>query len=300
MAAPPWVGMNFTTKLNSKPSDSLAQFTPKLPSPFVVAIIGASRNIGAATAKAFAQAGATGLILTGTSDSPILHDTKKEVEAAASIPDVKVTVLAADVGDPSSAKLVAETIESSYGRLDLLINNAAVVSTHESAFNKIESIGIEQIQRTMQVNFVGKFATIQALLPLLLKSKGGAKTIVSITSAMSHFASMGAIGYNISELATNRLTEAVAEAYGGEGVLAFAVHPGIVATMPPPIGMAPEARAWATDEVGLCGAFLLWLVKERREWLSGRYLSANWDVDELEAKRDIIVNKDQLKMRMVV
>ena len=77
MAAPPWVGMNFTTKLNSTPPNSLTQFTPKLPSSFVVAIIGASRNIGAATAKAFAQAGATGLILTGTSESPILHDTKK-------------------------------------------------------------------------------------------------------------------------------------------------------------------------------------------------------------------------------
>ena len=223
-----------------------------------------------------------------------------DVEAAASFPDIKVTVLAADIGDPASSKLVADTIESSYGRLDLLINNAAVVSTDESAFGKFESIGIEQIQKTMQVNFVGKFAIIQALLPLLLKSEGGAKTIVNITSAMSHFASMGAIGYNISELATNRLTEAVAEAYGGEGVLAFAVHPGIVATMPPPIGMAPEARAWAIDNVGLCGAFLLWLVKERREWLSGRYLSANWDVDELEAKKEAIVNKDQLKMRMVV
>lgn len=300
MAAPPWTGMNFTSKLNSAPPETFTSSTQKLPSPYVVAIIGASRNIGAATAKAFAQAGVTGLILTGTTNSAILQETKKEVEVAASFRDIKVTVLGADIGDPSSAKLVADTIESSYGRLDLLINNAAVVSTHESAFNKFDTIGIEQIQKTMQINFVGKFATIQALLPLLLKSKGGAKTIVNITSAMSHFASMGAIGYNISELATNRLTEAVAEAYGGEGVLTYAVHPGIVATMPPPIGMAPEARAWAIDDVGLCGSFLLWLVKERRDWLSGRYLSANWDVDELEAKKDAIVNEDQLKMRMVV
>ena len=290
--------MNFTTKLNSKPSECLAQFTPKLPSPYVVAIMGASRNIGAATAKAFAQAGATGLILTGTTDSPLLRDTKKEVEAAASFPDIKVTVLAADIGDPSSAKLVADTIESSYGRLDLLVNNAAIVSTNESAFNKPESIGLEQIQKTMQVNFVGKFAIVQALLPLLLNSEGGAKTIVNVTSALAHFVNMGPIGYNISELATNRMTEAIAAAYGAEGLLAFAVHPGVVATMPPPIGM--EVRPMAVDDVGLCGAFLLWLVKERREWLSGRYLSANWDVDELEAKKDVIVSNDQLKMRMVV
>lgn len=182
----------------------------------------------------------------------------------------------------------------------MLINNAAIVSTHESAFSKLVGINIEQFQKTMEVNFIGKVAIIQALLPLLLKSEGGAKTIVKVTSAMSHFASMGAVGYNISELATNRLTEAVAESYGEEGLLAYAVHPGIVATMPPPIGMAPEGRAWAVDNVGLCGAFLLWLVKERREWLSGRYLSANWDVDDLESRKDAIVSGDQLKMRMVV
>ena len=293
MAAPAWTGMNFTTKLNSTPPISLTLSTQKLPSPFVIAIVGASRNIGAATAKAFAQAGATGLFLTATSISSAFLETKKEVEAAASSPDLTVTALAADIADPSSAKLVADTIASSYGRLDLLINNAAIVSTHESAFNKLVGIDIGQFQKTMEVNFIGKVAVIQHLLPLLLNSEGGAKTIVNVTSGMAHFASMGAIGYNISELATNRLIEAVAETYGGEGVLAYAVHPGIVATMPPPIGMAPEGRPFAVDDVGLCGAFLLWLVKERRDWLSGRYLSANWDVDESEGKKDTIVNGDQ-------
>ena len=80
----------------------------------------------------------------------------------------------------------------------------------------------------------------------------------------------------------------------------YAIHLGIVATMPAPIGMALEVHAWAVDEVGLCGTFLLWLVKERRDWLSGRYLSANWDVEELKGKKDAIVNGDQLKMGMVV
>ncbi|KAF2660765.1 hypothetical protein K491DRAFT_687890 [Lophiostoma macrostomum CBS 122681] len=151
----------------------------------------------------------------------------------------------------------------------------------------------------MNVNLVGKFATIKALLPLLLATDG-AKTVVNVTSAMSHFASMGALGYNLSQLATNRLTEAVAQLYKEQGILAFAVHPGIVATMPPPIGLPEGGRPLAVDDVGLCGAFLVWLVQERRDWLSGRYLSANWDVQELESKREIIVEDDQLKMRMVV
>ncbi|TVY81599.1 Short chain dehydrogenase citE [Lachnellula suecica] len=297
---PPWTGMTFTSKLHSTPPPSLMPSNQSLPVPFVVAIIGASRNIGAATAKAFVQAGATGIILTATHGSAALHQTKAEVEAAASFSELNVTIIAADVGDTSSAKPIADMIASTFGRLDLLVNNAAILSTNESAFNKLGAIDISQIQKTMEVNFIGKFNVIQTLLPLLLNTERGAKTIVNMTSAMSHFASPGSIGYDISELATNRLTEAVAEAYGAEGVLAYAVHPGIVATMPLPIGMAPEARTMAVDDLGLCGAFLVWLVKEKREWLSGRYMSANWDVEELESKKDAIVNGDQLKMRLVV
>lgn len=70
--------------------------------------------------------------------------------------------------------------------------------------------------------------------------------------------------------------------------------------MPLPIGMPEGGRSLAIDSPGLCGAFLVWLVRERRDWLSGRYLSANWDVEELEGKREAIVKSDQLKRRMVL
>lgn len=58
--------------------------------------------------------------------------------------------------------------------------------------------------------------------------------------------------------------------------------------------------AMLIDDPSLCGAFLVWLTKERRPWLSGRYLSANWDVDELVTMKDEIVTGDKLKMRMVL
>lgn len=45
---------------------------------------------------------------------------------------------------------------------------------------------------------------------------------------------------------------------------------------------------------------MVWLTKGSREWLSGRYLSCTWDVDELEAKREEIEQGDKLKFRMVV
>jgi hypothetical protein len=54
------------------------------------------------------------------------------------------------------------------------------------------------------------------------------------------------------------------------------------------------------DDEDLAGAFCVWLSREKRGWLSGRYVSCNWDVGELEAKKEGIVEGDLLKMRMVI
>lgn len=59
-------------------------------------------------------------------------------------------------------------------------------------------------------------------------------------------------------------------------------------------------RTVLTDDVGLCGGFLTWLTKEKRPWLSGRYLSSNWDVEQLEARKDEIAEKDLLTFKMAV
>lgn len=55
-----------------------------------------------------------------------------------------------------------------------------------------------------------------------------------------------------------------------------------------------------TDTPELCGGFLVWLTKEKRTWLSGRYLSVTWDVDELEAMKAAVIEADKFKLRMAV
>jgi hypothetical protein len=54
------------------------------------------------------------------------------------------------------------------------------------------------------------------------------------------------------------------------------------------------------DDIDLCGGFCVWLTKERRSWLSGRYMMVNWDVEELESMKESILQDDKLKFRMVV
>ena len=54
------------------------------------------------------------------------------------------------------------------------------------------------------------------------------------------------------------------------------------------------------DSPNLSAAMAVWLAKEPRPWLNGRYVASNWDVEELQARRDEIANIDVLKFRMVV
>jgi hypothetical protein len=64
--------------------------------------------------------------------------------------------------------------------------------------------------------------------------------------------------------------------------------------------MWDDFSAESSDDEGLAGAMCVWLSKERRAWLSGRYVSCNWDVGELEGRKEEIVRGDMLKFRMVL
>lgn len=80
----------------------------------------------------------------------------------------------------------------------------------------------------------------------------------------------------------------------------FALHPGAVVT---PQTQNHAGDAWRdilADDEGLAGAFCVWLSSKKRAWLSGRFVSCNWDVEELEEMKDEIVQRDLLKYRMVV
>ena len=295
---PAWAGTTFVPKLHRDVPASLDPSKQSLPSPFVVVVTGASRGIGKATAIAFAQAGATAIILTARTVEA-LQKTKEACESAAKSSDFRVTTLSADNAAESSALLMAETIKKEHGgRLDLLINNAGILGTDESMFGKLADINSPQIEDTINVNYLGRFYMIKHLLPLILSGGSTTKAIVNVSSVGSHVS--GPLGFSISALATNRLSQRVAESYGDQGVFCCAIHPGAVNPEVPPPGMPEALKKISLDSPSLCGAFLIWVVKEHRDWLNGRYLDATWDVEELEKKKEEIVEGDKLKMRLVV
>lgn len=108
------------------------------------------------------------------------------------------------------------------------------------------------------------------------------------------------IAYSLSKFAAVRLIEQVHEAHSSNGICAISLHPGGVAT-----GMGSEVpdgfpMSVLTEDVGLCGAVCVWLTKEKRSWLSGRWVSSKWDVENLESMKDDIVKEDKLRYRMAV
>ncbi|RYP46805.1 hypothetical protein DL768_007047 [Monosporascus sp. mg162] len=298
LSALPSFGISFVPTLHHKVPAALEPTSNPLPSPFVVVVTGASRGIGRATAEAFAKAGATGLVLTART-LKALEETKGICRAAARSSELKISALAANSGDEAATREIAEVVRAEHGRLDVLINNAGLVCTDATAWNKIDGIHPDQMRVPMECNYIGRFLTMHYLLPILLDSPDGAKTVINVTSVCSHFTGFGALGFNVSALASNRLTETAAESYADRGLLCYSVHPGTVYTTPPP-GMDPKILEHSLDEPDLCGAMCLWLVHKKPEWLSGRYLSAEWDTAELEQKRDEIVEGDKLKFKMVV
>ena len=184
-APPPWTGYSFVKTIHSSAPDYLNPRNQQLKSGSVVCITGASRGIGAATAKAYAEAGVAGLVLTARTEEAL----KQTVETCSKVGkrDLKVYAVGADVGSASASGVIRDVIDRNFGRLDILINNAGIMCTNASAFDKLDAQDDEQFSQVTDVNYIGRLRLIKALVPLMRSSSDGAKIIVNLSSMSAHF-----------------------------------------------------------------------------------------------------------------
>ncbi|TVY67470.1 Short chain dehydrogenase citE [Lachnellula suecica] len=222
-----------------------------------------------------------------------------EVEQAISKcnPSVKTRKIILDISDDDQVLAAASRITSEEGRLDILINNAG----YSPDWVPIADGDVTDYLRTWEVNMKGVYLMTRRFLPLLVdtaKKQGTLVNIVNMSSIGAHFNFAGSSAYNVTKFALLRFTEYVDLEYSKAGVNCVAVHPGGVLTELSK--NIEQIKDWLPDTPDLCGGFLVWLTKGQRSWTNGRYLASAWDVDELEAKKDEIVQGDKLKMRMVV
>ncbi|CAK1363703.1 unnamed protein product [Cercospora beticola] len=265
-----------------------------------VFITGASKGLGQQIAISFGKAGASQIAIGARSSLTTTSNLIKSSALAAGHPEPQILPVNLDIASRTSVSAAAELISNGFsGKLDILINNAGMMSSNDLIGSSNPETWWDE---TMNVNLQGTYLMTGSFLPLLLASS--TKTLINISSVGAHLVNPTLSAYQISKLAVLRLTEFVAAEYADQGLVAIAVHPGNILTdiVGNGEGMDEGLKAVFTETPRLCADSLVFLCKEQREWLSGRYVNCTWDLEELvsEEKKKEIVERDKLKVKLVV
>ncbi|MEZ4688029.1 MAG: SDR family oxidoreductase [Bacteroidia bacterium] len=184
-------------------------------------VSGANRGIGLELCRQLAQNDFT-VILTS-------RNTEQGLAAMQGLADsgLRVSYHQLDVSSDTSVQQLRDFVEQSYGRLDVLINNAGI---NYDFWNKAETADLEECHQTMEVNLFGAWRMAQAFLPIMRRQGFG--RIVNVSSGAGSIDGMGGgtPAYSISKAALNVLTIKLAAETAGSGILVNSVCPGWVRT----------------------------------------------------------------------
>jgi NAD(P)-dependent dehydrogenase (short-subunit alcohol dehydrogenase family) len=193
----------------------------------IAVVTGAASGIGAAIARAFADAGSQ-VVVAGRRMAPL--------EAIAA--DIGGLAVAADVADEGQIAALFAKCESAFGRLDILVNNAGV----QGPIGVAEDMDAAAWDVTMAVNVRGVILCIKHALPALKKSRGA---IVNVSSRVGllGYATPERSAYEASKCAVVAISESVAAEVGRFGVRVNTLCPSAVMTEPILANVARKARA---------------------------------------------------------
>jgi NAD(P)-dependent dehydrogenase (short-subunit alcohol dehydrogenase family) len=187
-------------------------------------VTGANKGLGLMTVRRLAELGWT--VLLGS------RDASRGTAAAAGLAGLDVHVLPIDVTSDESVAVAAKRVEDSYGRLDVLVNNAGITGPRVAAADT----GADDLRETYETNVFGPVRVTRAFLPLLARS--AAPRIVMVSSGMGSIAvtsdpsrlesQLVALTYTSSKTALNMITTQYAKALPGMRV--NAADPGYTAT----------------------------------------------------------------------
>jgi NAD(P)-dependent dehydrogenase (short-subunit alcohol dehydrogenase family) len=195
----------------------------------IALVTGANKGIGYETTRRLAGQGMT--VLLGARD----EQRGKEAAAKLQAEGLDVQFLRLDVNDQTTHKAAHSFIEDKFGKLDILVNNAAVALDMNQ---KPSEVDMQTLRKTFDTNFFGAIAVTQALLPLIRKSDAG--RIVNVSSGLGsltqhsdptwEFYPVKLLAYNASKTALNAFTVTLAYELKETAIKVNSADPGFTAT----------------------------------------------------------------------
>jgi NAD(P)-dependent dehydrogenase (short-subunit alcohol dehydrogenase family) len=189
-------------------------------------VTGSNRGIGFEIAKQLAMKGIK-VILTSRNSA----NGEAAVRKLARDGVKKVVAMELDVSNQVSVDNLLDKVEKTFGRLDILVNNAAIFIDREDVV--ASNADLETVKATLETNLIGAWRMCKAFIPLM--KKNGFGRIVNVSSGAGEFEYMATSGgywpaYSVSKASLNALTVMLASELKGTNILVNAVCPGWVRT----------------------------------------------------------------------
>lgn len=230
-------------------------------------ITGADSGIGRAVALAFAREGAD--VLISYLDE---HDDAKETEALVTAAGRRAILLPGDISQEAHCREIVETAAREFGKIDVLVSNAAFQATHAS----IEEVSAEEWDHTFRTNVYAYFFLVKAALPHM--QAGG--SIIATSSVNAKTPSPSLLPYATTKGAIANFTAGLAQSLGERGIRVNCVGPGPVWTPLIPSTMPDEKIATFGQNVPLgraaqpaeLAAPYVMLASDESSYISGAYI----------------------------
>lgn len=181
-------------------------------------VTGATRGIGRAIALKFGEMG-----LNVVASYRSNHEEAEKLKAELENMGVQVALVCGDVSNDADAKNLIETAKSTFGTIDVLVNNAGI--TKDGLILRMKEEDFDQV---IDVNLKGTFNCLKHVTPVMVKQRGG--KIINVSSVVGITGNAGQVNYSASKAGIIGMTKSLAKELGGRGINVNAVAPGYIST----------------------------------------------------------------------